>query len=160
MRLAKERQHMVLAERIERDVLDHHHLAVVLFEQSTTQDLLSTLLVALGEELHSFAHTHRSLLQALTLGVFAHKLQNLLDMMGYLLRNIFGWNKRSNHSRILVINCNFIRNHIGARLEDWVELEQGLLVSISLFTGAEIAHADLPERWFGDDIDGLGELLG
>ena len=40
VRLAEERQHVVLAQRVELDVAHHHHVLVLLLEQRVADDLL------------------------------------------------------------------------------------------------------------------------
>ena len=116
MGFAKKWQHMVLAERIERYILDNYHLAVVFFEQCATQDLLGILLVALGEELHSFAHTCRGLQEAFTLVVLAYELEDLLDMVRYLLGSIIRRNKRRCHNLCLLKDSHFVGYDIRAGL--------------------------------------------
>ena len=71
MSLSVERQHVVFAEREKVDVLDNDHLRVVFAEECLSQHFVGILLVALRQKLHGLSHTHRSLLQALAVGVFA-----------------------------------------------------------------------------------------
>ena len=49
MAAAEERQHMVLAKAVERDVLDEHHLVVVLVEDSARDDVRRADPVAVGQ---------------------------------------------------------------------------------------------------------------
>jgi len=48
--LPKKRQQMMLAQAVEIDVLDDHHLAVVDREQRAVQDLVDVGVVAAGEK--------------------------------------------------------------------------------------------------------------
>ena len=69
--LAKERQHVVFAQRIDLDVLYNDNLFVVLMKKSAFQDFLGVLAVAVGQEIHGFGDTHGGLDQSLTGGVFS-----------------------------------------------------------------------------------------
>jgi len=46
---AEERQHVVLAKAVEGDVLDHHHLVVVLVEHRARDDIRGALPIAVGQ---------------------------------------------------------------------------------------------------------------
>src|SRR2546428_6943616 len=70
---------MMLAHRREVDVLDDHHLVVVLDEERVVEDVLDLLVVTGREELQRRLDTLGRLGQALTLGVLAQLLQHLRD---------------------------------------------------------------------------------
>ncbi len=67
MGLADERQHMVLAQRVQLDVLDDHHLVVVGVEQCAVDDLVQRLVIAVAEKLHGLGGALRCALEAITL---------------------------------------------------------------------------------------------
>src|SRR5438552_974891 len=67
----EERQHVVLAQTVEVDVLDHDHLVVVLVEDRVGDHVLGTHAVAVGQLAQRARHPVRRGLQTLTLRVFA-----------------------------------------------------------------------------------------
>ena len=71
MRLADERHHMMLAGRIQLDVLDQDHLLILFLEHRAPQDLSSVLLASMCQELQSLRHSLRSLYKSFALRVFA-----------------------------------------------------------------------------------------
>ena len=86
--LADEWQHMVLAGRIEFNVLDEDHLLVLLVENGGLDDLNSVLGIALRHELHSLRHPLRCLQQSFPLNVLTEKLQYFPDVSRNLLRGL------------------------------------------------------------------------
>src|SRR5262249_31622769 len=77
--LAEEGQEVVLAHRVKVDVLDHHHLVVLLGEKRLVQDIVYALSIARGEVLPGLGHARWRLLQALPRWVLAHLLQQFPD---------------------------------------------------------------------------------
>ncbi|MNG23366.1 hypothetical protein D3C84_1079620 [compost metagenome] len=71
MGLADERQQVVLAQRIQLDVLDQHHFAVVGAEQRAVGDFFQGLLVAAAEVLHGLGGALGGVEQAFAGRVFA-----------------------------------------------------------------------------------------
>jgi len=69
--LADEGQYVVFAQRIQLDVLDQHHLAVVGAEQRTVGDFLERLLIALAQVLHGFGGAFGRVEQTLAGNVLA-----------------------------------------------------------------------------------------
>ena len=69
--LAEERQDVVLAERVELDVLDHNHLVVVLMEHGRFEGGNRIHRIALGEFEEGACQPFRRTLQAFSCGVFA-----------------------------------------------------------------------------------------
>src|SRR5712692_7215863 len=68
---AEERQHVVLAQAVERDVLDEHHLVVVLVEYSAGDDLRGTDPVPISQLSQRSRDANRGPLQALPRRVLA-----------------------------------------------------------------------------------------
>ncbi len=79
--LAVERQHVVLAERVELDVLDQHHLLVLLAEHGRADDFERVFVVALGEERHRLGHPFGRLQKPLARRVLAQQTQDLAIMV-------------------------------------------------------------------------------
>ena len=69
---------MVLTERVEVDILDDDHLAILLTEHRRAEDLLRVFVCTRGEEAHSLSDTLGCLHQALTLGIFAQQTEDLV----------------------------------------------------------------------------------
>ncbi|KAI1696481.1 hypothetical protein Ddc_20396 [Ditylenchus destructor] len=69
--LADEGQHVVFTERIQLDVLDQHHFAVVRAEQGTVGDFFQCLLITAAEVLHRLGGTLWRVEQALAGNVLA-----------------------------------------------------------------------------------------
>ncbi len=67
--LPEERQHVVLAHREDVDVLDGHHLVVLLVEDGAPQHLARVLLVPLRQERDRTLEPLRGLLEPLPVGV-------------------------------------------------------------------------------------------
>ena len=89
MGLADEREHVVLAQGEEFDVLHKDHLAVRLGEHGGPDDLVTVLPVALREELHGLRHALGGLEKPLARGVLAQQLEDGLHMGRELLRGLF-----------------------------------------------------------------------
>lgn len=92
-----ERQHVVLAEGVELDVLDDYHVAVILFEAGGEQNVARILIVSLRQKRHGFGHPLRGLEQTLAGDILSQQFQNgfvvflqLFDRLGteYLLFRI------------------------------------------------------------------------
>ena len=82
MRLPEEREHMMLTEAVEVDVLDEDHLVVLLVgEDGLVQDLFQVPLVPRGEEAEHLGDPLRGLLQPLAVGVLPDLTQELLDQL-------------------------------------------------------------------------------
>src|SRR5580704_12532821 len=80
VRAAEERQHVVLAQRVELDVPHHDHALVPgLLEQRIANDLRGVHRVAAREELERFGDALRRLDQPLAVGIFAEQLQLAAD---------------------------------------------------------------------------------
>ena len=69
--LAEKRQQMMLAQAVEIDVLDDHHLAVVDREQRPVQDLIDVGAVAAGEKRQRLLDPLRRIEQTLALRILA-----------------------------------------------------------------------------------------
>ena len=89
MGLADEREHVVLAQREQLDVLDQDHLAVRLREYGGTDDGLAVLLIALRQELPGLRHALGRLGEPLALRVLAQQLEDGFHMPCKLLRGLF-----------------------------------------------------------------------
>ncbi|MNH13449.1 hypothetical protein D3C79_730210 [compost metagenome] len=85
MRLANERQQVVLAQRIQFDITDDDHLVVVRVEQCAVDYLLKALLIAMAQVLHGFRRARWRVQQALAIRVFADALQNFAVVSGQFL---------------------------------------------------------------------------
>src|SRR5262249_982080 len=95
VRLAEEGQEMMLAQRVEVDVLDQHHLVVVVFrENRPVQDLADILLVARREEVQHRLHAGGCLLQPLALGVLAKLPQDAFDQLLHSASPVASYSKR------------------------------------------------------------------
>ena len=88
MGLADERQHVVLAQGEQLDVLHNDHVVVRLLEEGALDNGFSVLEIALGEELHGLGHTLRRFLQAFAGGVLSQQAQDGLNVGGNLLRSL------------------------------------------------------------------------
>ena len=89
MGLADEREHVVLAQGEQLDVLDEDHLAVRLREYGGTDDGLAALLIALRQELPGLRHALGRLDQPLALRVLAQQLEDGLHVPRQLFRGLF-----------------------------------------------------------------------
>ncbi|CEI19623.1 hypothetical protein PAMH19_5013 [Pseudomonas aeruginosa] len=69
--LADEGQQVVLAERVQLDVLDQYHFAVVGAEQGTVDDFFQALLVAAAQVLHGLGGTLGRVQQTFAVNVLA-----------------------------------------------------------------------------------------
>ena len=81
VRLADERQQVVFAQRVQLDVLDQHHFAVIGAEQGTVGDLFERLFITAAEVLHGFGGTLWRVEQALA----GHVLAQLAENRGVVL---------------------------------------------------------------------------
>ena len=77
--LAVERQHVVLAQAEELDVLHHHHLVVLHVVQRAVQDIFDVHLVAAGQKAQRLVDALRRAQQAIALRVLAQAAQHFLD---------------------------------------------------------------------------------
>ena len=77
MALAEERQHVMLAEAVEIDVLHDDHFAIVHREQRIVEDRIDIGVVAAGEELQRFLDALRSPDEPLSSRVLAELDQEL-----------------------------------------------------------------------------------
>src|SRR6266699_3416610 len=75
VRLAEERQHMVLAQRVELDVAHHDHVVVLFLEDALAYYLFGARAVALGEKRHGVGDAQRRLEQAFALWILAQQLE-------------------------------------------------------------------------------------
>ena len=82
-----ERQHVMLAHRIEIDVLHDDHVAVFLMEQGFLKHSLRVLSVSFRKELHGLCHPQRCLFQPLPCRVFAKKSEDFLIVSGKFLKS-------------------------------------------------------------------------
>ena len=83
--LAVERQQVMLAERVELDVLQDHHVVRAARELRAVHDGLQALAVAARQERERLRDAHRRLLQAFAFGVFPQLDQEFPDERGNLL---------------------------------------------------------------------------
>jgi hypothetical protein len=74
----EEREQVVLAEAVELDVFDEHHLGAVLVEDSLADDLLDRGAVAGGELLQAPRHAVGRARQPLTGRIFSQLKQELM----------------------------------------------------------------------------------
>ena len=83
MSLAEERQHVVLAEGKEVDILDNDHLLIIfLLEHGGAEDGLGVFAVAFCQKLHRFSYSQRGFQQSLALGVFSQEGKDVSIMAG------------------------------------------------------------------------------
>src|SRR3990172_3814534 len=75
VRLAEERQQVVLAERIHLDVADHHHGLVRFLEDRVADDARDVHLVSAREPRHRARDAHRGLHQPVALRILAQQLE-------------------------------------------------------------------------------------
>jgi hypothetical protein len=66
--LAEKRQEVMLAEAVEIDVLDDHHLAVINCEQRVVDDFVDVGLVSAGQEAQRLFHALRRVAEAFAQG--------------------------------------------------------------------------------------------
>ena len=98
MGFAVERQHVVLAEGIEVDVLDDDHLVVVLVELGRVEHSHRVHGVTAGEGEHGLGNALGCLEQTFALGIFAQQLE---DAVVVLLEFFDGFGIECFHKRIL-----------------------------------------------------------
>ncbi len=72
MGLADEGQHVVLAQRVQLDVLDDDHLVIVRGEQRAVDDLFQAAVVTAAQVLHRLCRALRRIAQTFALRVFTH----------------------------------------------------------------------------------------
>ena len=75
---AEERQHVVLAQREDLDILDDHHLVVGDVEHGRLQHFIGVLAVALGQLAHHLRVAHGSFAQAVPVNFLAQASKNVL----------------------------------------------------------------------------------
>ena len=73
MHLAEKGQHVVLAKRVEINILHDDHLAVVLLKLCRVEHRLRIHTITTSECLHSTCYTLGSLHQSLTLDIFTQQ---------------------------------------------------------------------------------------
>ena len=78
---AEERQQVMLAEAVEVDVLDDHHLAIIDGEQRVVQDVIDVRIIPTGEESQRLFHTRGRTRQSFTVGVFTELDQEAPDQI-------------------------------------------------------------------------------
>jgi len=83
---AEERQHVVLAQAVELDVLHDHHAARGLREERLIDHRRRLGAIALGEKGERLGDAQRRLLQAFAVGVFAELDEELADQRFDFLR--------------------------------------------------------------------------
>ena len=76
---AEERQHVVLAQRVEGDAFDHHHLGVTDVEDGAVDQSIRIDAVAAGQLEPHPMHTLRGAKEAFTIRVLADLRQDLAD---------------------------------------------------------------------------------
>ena len=93
MAAAVERQHVVLAQAVELDVLHDHHAARGLREERLVDHDLRVGAVAMGQEGECLRYAQRRLHQAFALGILAQLDQELahqrFDFLGVGFHGIF-----------------------------------------------------------------------
>ncbi len=82
MCLPKERKHMMLAKRVQFNILHNHHLAIALMKFGAVQNILRVHAIALCDELHRLCNALRCLQQAFPLRVFTHRRQYTVIAFG------------------------------------------------------------------------------
>ena len=85
MNLSVEWQHVMLAKRIEIDVANDDHLAIILVELRRVEYRHRVLLIAASQESHCPSYAFRRLEQAFALSVFTEKIEDSADVFRYLL---------------------------------------------------------------------------
>ena len=93
MRFPEKRQHVVLAQRVELDVLYHYHLPVVLLKKCRAQNGFGVFLVTLCQELECLANAPRGLEQTFAMRVFARKRKHGNYVFAYLPGQRLVWSK-------------------------------------------------------------------
>ena len=72
---------VMLAQRVQLDVLDDDHLIVVGGEQRAIDDVFNALLIAMTQVLHRFGGTFGRIEQAFAVGVFTQAHEDLTVML-------------------------------------------------------------------------------
>ena len=88
MRLAIKRKHVMFTHREEINILDYHHLVVLLFKEGIRKHLVRVLFVTSCQDLHGFCHSHRSLKQAISLWVLSQQFQYFPVMQGEVCKSL------------------------------------------------------------------------
>ncbi len=86
MHLADDRQQVMLAQGVQFDIAQQHHLVVVRREQGPVDDTVQVLVIATGEILHCLRGAHRGIQQALALRVLAQTGEDVAVALGELFR--------------------------------------------------------------------------
>ena len=81
VRLAEEREHVMLAHRVELDVAHQHHVVVRLLEEGIADHLGGALLVALRQEAHRLLDPLGRLLEAVTIRILAQGEEHPTDVL-------------------------------------------------------------------------------
>ena len=86
VRFAIERQHVVLAQGEEINILHNHHLTVFFLELGRTQHFMRVHRITLGQGQHSLGHTFRCLQQSFTLHIFTQQGKDTLVVFLQLIQ--------------------------------------------------------------------------
>src|SRR4029077_20814621 len=78
---AEKREHVVLAQAVERDVLDQHHLVVVLVKDGASDDVGGAHTVAVGQLAQRSSNSVGSVTKALSARILAQLREQLLDQL-------------------------------------------------------------------------------
>ena len=93
VRTAEERQHVVLAHRVDLDVAHADHAFVLFFEQRVADDLVHVHAIAAREPLERCLDAGRRLRQALAFGILA-------ELLEYLVDELLKWNPHGRGLRV------------------------------------------------------------
>ncbi|MNT36219.1 hypothetical protein D3C72_1722880 [compost metagenome] len=80
MCLSKERQHVMLTQRVHFDILYNHHLAIIFLKHGSSQYFSSIDIISMCQKLQGFSHTLRSLYQTFTLRILSQAFQYICIM--------------------------------------------------------------------------------
>ena len=89
MHLANKWQQVVLAHRVQLDVLDDDHFVVIRIKHRVIEDFFEGLCVALGQKLEGGRGAFGCLQQAVSLGVFTGALNELFVEHGCVHLNTY-----------------------------------------------------------------------
>ncbi|MNE43351.1 hypothetical protein D3C80_1375210 [compost metagenome] len=85
MCLADKGQQVVLAQRIEFDVLDDDHFVIVGGEQCAVDHFFQAFLVAVTQVLHGLGRAFRRVQQTFAVGILTHANQDFTKKVGQFL---------------------------------------------------------------------------
>jgi hypothetical protein len=88
MHFSEKRQPMMLAKRIEINVLDHHHLTVILLKESRTQYSLRVFVIPFAQELKCLPNPMRRLQQTFAVRVFPYLTECCFNGFCYRRRHL------------------------------------------------------------------------